>query len=209
MARDTSPIVKQSRREGYAMHPKAHKIMARKTGIPGQHANGRQGKPSLYLTQLREKQKVRRTYGLLEKQFSKLMNEANRSKNRAGLLTGEFLLQLLELRLDNAVYRAGFATSRRAARQLVSHGHFMLNGRRVDIPSIRLKIGDELTVRTKSKKSGYFSQLDEIEKNTYQGTLSWIKSNHNKFTISITGLPLREEAEPDIKEQLIVEYYSR
>jgi len=209
MARDTSPIVKQSRREGYAMHPKAHKVMAKKTGIPGQHAHGRQGKPSLYLTQLREKQKVRRTYGLLEKQFAKLMHEADRSKNRGGLLPGEFLLQLLELRLDNAVYRAGFATSRRSARQLVGHGHFMLNGRRVDIPSIRLKPGDELTVRPKSTKSGYFSQMDEISKNTYQGPLGWLKSDQTKFTISITGLPTREEAEPDIKEQLIVEYYSR
>lgn len=209
MARDTSPIVKQSRREGYALHPKAHKIMAKKTGIPGQHAHGRQGKPSLYLTQLREKQKVRRTYGLLEKQFAKLMDEAGRTQNRGGLLTGEFLLQLLERRLDNAIYRAGFATSRRAARQLVGHGHFMLNGRRVDIPSIRLKVGDEITVRPKSQKSGYFSQMDEIAKNTYQGQLSWLKSDQKKMTISVTGLPMRDEAEADIKEQLIVEYYSR
>ncbi len=209
MARDTSPIVKQSRREGYAMHPKAIKVMSKKTGIPGQHAHGRQGKPSLYLTQLREKQKVRRTYGLLEKQFAKLMNEANRSKNRGGLLPGELLLQLLELRLDNAVYRAGFATSRRSARQLVGHGHFLLNGHRVDIPSIRLKVGDELVVRPKSTKSGYFSQIDEVIKNTYQGPLGWIKSDQNKLTILIVGLPAREEAEPDIKEQLIVEYYSR
>lgn len=209
MARDTSPIVKQSRREGYALHPKAHKVMAKKTGIPGQHAQGRRGKPSLYLTQLREKQKVRRTYGLLEKQFAKLMDEADRSQNRGGLLPGELLLQLLELRIDNAVYRAGFATSRRSARQLVGHGHFLLNGRRVDIPSIRLKVGDELTVRPKSTKSGYFSQIDEVVKNTFQGPLSWIKSDHTELTISITGLPTREEAEPDIKEQLIVEYYSR
>ncbi|HEU4831057.1 MAG TPA: 30S ribosomal protein S4, partial [Candidatus Saccharimonadales bacterium] len=127
MARDTSPIVKQSRREGYALHPKAHKVMAKKTGIPGQHAHGRQGKPSLYLTQLREKQKVRRTYGLLEKQFARLMVEADRASDQ-GLLPGEVLLQLLERRMDNAVYRAGFATSRRAARQLVGHGHFLLNG---------------------------------------------------------------------------------
>jgi small subunit ribosomal protein S4 len=209
MARDTSPIVKQSRREGYAMHPKAIKVMSKKTGIPGQHAHGRQGKPSLYLAQLREKQKVRRTYGLLEKQFAKLMDEANRSKNRGGLLPGELLLQLLELRLDNAVYRAGFATSRRSARQLVGHGHFLLNGHRVDIPSIRLKVGDELVVRPKSTKSGYFSQIDEVIKNTYQGPLGWIKSDQNKLTILIVGLPAREEAEPDIKEQLIVEYYSR
>jgi len=205
MARDTSPIVKQSRREGYALHPKAHKVMAKKTGIPGQHANGRQGKPSLYLTQLREKQKVRRLYGLLEKQFAKLMNEATR---RPGL-AGENLLQLLEQRMDNAVYRAGFATSRRAARQLVGHGHFMLNGRRVDIPSIRLKAGDELVVRAKSTKSGYFTVLDDVVKNSSQTTLSWLKSDAKKMTISITGLPTRTEAEPDINEQLIVEYYSR
>lgn len=209
MARDTSPIVKQSRRESYALHPKAHKVMAKKTGIPGQHAQGRQGKPSLYLTQLREKQKVRRVYGLLEKQFAKMMHEADRTQNRGGLLPGEYLLQLLELRLDNAVYRAGFATSRRAARQLVGHGHFLLNGRRVDIPSIRLKVGDELTVRPKSAKSGYFSQIDEISKNTYQGPLSWIVGDTKKLTIKVTGLPQRSEAEPDIKEQLIVEYYSR
>jgi len=206
MARDTSPIVKQSRREGYALHPKAHKIMAKKTGIPGQHAHGRQGKASLYSTQLREKQKVRRTYGLLEKQFARLMNEATRSKQG---LAGENLLQLLELRLDNAVYRAGFATSRRAARQLVGHGHFLLNGRRVDIPSIRLKAGDVLTVRPKSAKSGYFTQIDDVVKNSIQGPLSWLKSDAKKLTIEVTGLPKREEAEADINEQLIVEYYSR
>lgn len=206
MARDTSPIVKQSRREGYALHPKAHKILARKSGIPGQHSGGRQGKPSLYLIQLREKQKVRRTYGLLEKQFARLMNEATRRKEG---LAGENLLQMLELRLDNAVYRAGFATSRRAARQLVGHGHFLLNGRRVDIPSIRLKTGDVITVRPKSTKSGYFAQIDDIAKSSIQGPLSWLKSDVKKLTIEITGLPKREEAEADINEQLIVEYYSR
>lgn len=205
MARDVSPIVKQSRREGYALHPKAHKIMARKSGIPGVHAHGRQGKPSLYLTQLREKQKVRRLYGLLEKQFAKLMNEATRQPG----LSGENLLRMLEQRMDNAVYRAGFAPSRRSARQLVGHGHFMLNGRRVDIPSIRLKPGDELVVRPKSQKSGYFTDLDEIVKASTQSSLGWIKSDAKKMTISITGTPKREEAEADINEQLIVEYYSR
>ncbi len=205
MARDTQPIVKQSRREGYALHPKAHKIMAKKSGIPGQHAHGRQGKASLYLTQLREKQKVRRLYGLLEKQFAKLMNEANRKPG----LAGENLLQLLELRLDNAVYRAGFATSRRAARQLVGHGHFLLNDRRVDIPSIRVKAGDVITVRPKSTKSGYFSQIDDVVNNSVQVPLGWLKSDVKKLKIEITGLPTREEAEADINEQLIVEYYSR
>ncbi len=205
MARDTSPIVKQSRREGVALHPKAHKIMARKSGIPGEHAGGRQSKPSMYATQLREKQKVRRMYGLLEKQFAKLMKEAGRKDG----LTGENLLQLLERRMDNVVYRAGFATSRRASRQLVSHGHFELNGRRVDIPSIRVKAGDILTVRSKSQKSGYFAQIDDVVNNTVQQPLSWLKSDVKKLKIEITGVPTRQEAEANINEQLIVEYYSR
>lgn len=208
MARDTSPIVKQSRREGYALHPKAHKIMAKKSGIPGQHAHGRQGKQSQYAMQLREKQKVRRLYGLMEKQFARLMNEADRSSGH-GVLPGELLLQLLERRIDNTVYRAGFANSRRAARQLVSHGHFMLNGRRVDIPSIRLKAGDELTVRPKSTKSTYFAEIDNVANDSIQGPLSWLKSDVKKLKIEVTGLPKREEAEADINEQLIVEYYSR
>ncbi len=205
MARDTSPIVKQSRREGVALHPKAYKVMARKSGIPGEHAGGRQSKPSMYATQLREKQKVRRMYGLLEKQFAKLMNEATRKPG----MSGENLLQFLELRLDNTVYRAGFATSRRAARQLVSHGHFELNGRRVDIPSIRVKAGDVLTVRPKSTKSGYFTAIADVHANTNQVPLSWVKGDIKKLKIEVTGLPKREEAEADINEQLIVEYYSR
>ncbi len=206
MARDRSPIVKQSRREGVALHPKAHKVLARKSTIPGEHGNGRQNKPSMYATQLREKQKVRRMYGLLEKQFAKLMNEATRKDG----LTGENLLRFLEQRLDNTVYRAGFATSRRAARQLVGHGHFELNGRRVDIPSIRVKPGDVIVVRPKSTKSVYFTaELDNVLKNSVQGPLGWLKSNPKKFTIEITGLPTRAEAEPDINDQLIVEYYSR
>jgi len=205
MARDRAPIVKQSRREGYALHPKAHKFLAKRTGIPGEHAHGRQGKQSLYAIQLREKQKVRRLYGLLEKQFAKLMVEASRSKGQSGQL----LLQLLERRMDNAVYRAGFATSRRAARQLVSHGHFTLNGRRVDIPSIRVNASDIITVRPKSTKTQYFTKIEDIVKETNQPQLSWLKSNPKKLTIEITGTPKREEAEPEINEQLIVEYYSR
>ena len=133
------------------------------------------------------------------------MNEASR---RDGL-AGENLLQLLELRLDNVVYRAGFATSRRQARQLVSHGHFMLNGRRVDIPSIRVKIDDEIVVRPKSQKTGYFTELDNVINDSVQGPLSWLKSDGKKMTIKVTGLPKREEAETGINEQLIVEYYSR
>ena len=208
MARDTSPIVKQSRREGYALHPKAAKVLAKKTGIPGQHAHSRQGKSSLYLIQLREKQKVRRTYGLLEKQFARLYKEADRSSNQ-GILPGELLLQFLERRLDNVIYRAGFASSRRAARQVVGHGHFMLNGRRVDIPSIRVKAGDVITLRDKSKNSAYFINIKDVLDNSFQGPLSWLKSDPKKVSVTITGLPKREEAEADINEQLIVEYYSR
>lgn len=205
MAREKSPIVKQSRRESFALAPKAHKVMAKKTGIPGEHGDMRSRGGSLYLTQLREKQKVRRLYGLLEKQFAKLMEEAERSEG----LTGEKLLQFLERRADNAVYRAGFATTRRQARQLVSHGHFTLNGRRIDIPSIRLNPGDVLEVRSKSQKSEYFKALDSIVSASGAQPVSWLKADAKKFKIEVTGLPKREEAEAGINEQLIVEYYSR
>ena len=205
MARDKSPIVKQSRREGFALAPKAHKIMAKKSGIPGQHGDMRVRGGSLYLTQLREKQKVRRLYGLLEKQFAKLMKEAQKAEG----LTGEILLEYLERRADNVVFRAGFASTRRQARQLVSHGHFTLNGRRIDISSIRLKAGDKLEVRAKSQKSEYFKNLDNIVAASGVTPLSWMKSDAKKMTIEITGKPKREEAEAGINEQLIVEYYSR
>lgn len=205
MARDKSPIVKQSRREGYALHPKAHKILVRKSGIPGQHSGSHQGKGSLYLTQLREKQKTRRLYGLLEKQFANLMVEAGKKDG----LAGENLLQFLERRLDNVIYRAGFAVSRRSARQLVGHGHFLLNGKRVDIPSIRVNSGDVITVRPKSTKSEYFTHIDQVVSNTFQPQHSWLKSDIKKLTITVTALPMRSDAEQDINEQLIVEYYSR
>lgn len=205
MARDHSPIVKQSRREGFALAPKAHKVMAKKSGIPGQHGDMRVRGGSLYLTQLREKQKVRRLYGLLEKQFAKVMSEAQKAEG----LTGENLLEYLERRVDNAVFRAGFALTRRQARQLVSHGHFLLNGRRIDIPSIRLNPGDVLEVRPKSTKSEYFKNLPNIVSASGATPLSWMKADAKKMKIEITGLPKREEAEPGINEQLIVEYYSR
>ena len=205
MARDLQPIGKQSRREGYALAPKASKIMAKKTGIPGQHADMRVRGGSLYLTQLREKQKVRRIYGVLEKQFAKLMHEAQRAEG----LTGEILLQYLERRADNVVYRAGFATTRRAARQLVSHGHFTLNGNRIDIPSIRLSAGDVLEVRPKSKKNSYFTNLANVAGAASQAPLSWMKADVKNMKIEISGTPKREEAEAGINEQLIVEYYSR
>ncbi len=207
MARDTRSIVKMSRREGYALHPKAHKALVKRTSPPGQQGSGRGGRPakaSQYSLQLREKQKVKRLYGLLERQFSNLMKEATRKQGQSG----EVLLQLLEQRMDNAVYRAGFAPSRRAARQLVTHGHFMLNGRRVDIPSIRLRAGDELTVRDHSKQTEYFKKIDDVSP-APSSTPGWLKVDRKKTTVVVTGAPARNDAEPDINEQLIVEYYSR
>ncbi len=205
MARDTRSIVKLSRREGYALHPKAHKALAKRTNLPGQAPNYRsRSKPSQYSLQLREKQKVKRLYGLLEKQFSNLMAESSRTKGQSGAA----LLQYLERRLDNTVYRAGYAPSRRAARQLVTHGHFMLNGRRVDIPSIRVSIGDEITLREHSTGSEYFKHLDDVS--PAPSTIpAWISADRKKTAIKVTNLPVRDDAEPDINEQLIVEYYSR
>lgn len=205
MARDTHSIVKMSRREGYALHPKAHKALAKRTNMPGQAPNARmRNKASQYSLQLREKQKVKRLYGLLEKQFSNLMKEATKRQGQSGAN----LLQFLEQRADNTVYRAGFAPSRRAARQLVTHGHFMLNGVRVDIPSIRLKAGDKLTLREHSTKSAYFTNLDETSPAPSE-TPAWIKVDRKKVSVEVTGVPARTDAEPDINEQLIVEYYSR
>lgn len=205
MAKESRPVVKLSRREGYALHPKAHKALVKRPGPPGQRGNynGRQ-KNSQYSLQLREKQKVKRLYGLLERQFSKMMEEASRTHGQSGTT----LLEFLERRLDNVIYRSGFAPSRNAARQLATHGHFLLNGKRVDVPSIRLKAGDKLVLRDPSKKNEYFKQIDELS--PAPGNLpGWIKVSRKQFSIEVTGAPSRDNAEPDIKEQLIVEYYSR
>ncbi len=205
MARLNTSIAKLSRREGYALHPKAHKILARRPTPPGgQKKAGRPSVSSQYAIQLREKQKVKRIYGLLEKQFSNLVAESQKKQGP----TGELLLRSLEQRLDNVVYKSGFANSRRSSRQLVTHGHFMLNGRRVDIPSIRVVPGDEIIIRQSSKDNNYFKNIDALSPPS-NDTSAWLKVDRKKFKISITGLPSREDAEPDINEQLIVEYYSR
>jgi small subunit ribosomal protein S4 len=204
VARDTTSIVKRSRREGYALHPKAHKALVKRSSPPGQHGRNQRIKQSQYALQLREKQKVKRLYGLLERQFANLMKEANRATGQSGTA----LLQFLELRMDNAIYRAGFAPSRRAARQLVTHGHFILNGRRVDIPSIRMKNGDEIKLRDHSKNSDYFKRIDDTSP-APPAIPGWLKVNRKSFAVNVTGLPTRDDAEPDIKEQLIIEYYSR
>ena len=207
MARDRQSIVKMSRREGYALHPKAHKALVKRTSMPGQGPQSRGprgGKASQYALQLREKQKVKRLYGLLERQFSNLMKEASRRQGQSG----QVLLQFLEQRADNAIYRAGFAPSRRAARQLVTHGHFLLNDVRVDIPSIRLKPGDTLALRPHSHQTEYFKKLDDVSPMPGE-TPGWLKVDRKKVQVSVTGLPSRDDAEQDINEQLIVEYYSR
>lgn len=206
MARDLQPIVKLSRREGYALHPKAHKALAKRSAMPSQRGGrgGQRTKSSQYALQLREKQKVKRLYGLLERQFSKLMGEASRAKGQSGAI----MLEYLERRLDNAIYRAGFASSRRSARQLVTHGHFILNGRRVNVPSIRLKTGDNVVLRPHSQSNDYFKHLDELSP-APADIPGWLKVNRKKFEVAVSAYPSREDAEPDIKEQLIVEYYSR
>lgn len=208
MARDRAPIAKQSRREGHALHNKAHKIILRKPSPPGQSQRGggrRRNSPSQFSVQLREKQKVKRLYGLLERQFRRLITEAAKTRGKSG----EVLLQLLERRLDNVIYRAGFAGSRRAARQLASHGHFTLNGRRVTIPSLRVNAGDVIAARGSSLKREFFVHHSELVSDVEQPPLSWMKVNKAKFEIKITGEPQREDAEAGINEQLIIEYYSR
>ena len=199
MARYTGPKVRLSRKFGEDIFGNTTKRMQ------GRNQNVRRRKTSEYGIMLAEKQKAKYTYGVLEKQFRNLFDKAAKASG----ITGEILLQSLECRLDNVVYRAGFATSRRQARQLVSHGHFELNGRRVDIPSIRVKAGDVITVRPKSTKSGYFTAINDIFGNTTQAPLSWLKGDIKKLKIEITSEPKREEAEAGINEQLIVEYYSR
>ena len=205
MARDRMPIVKRSRREGVALHPKAHKIMVRRKNVPGYSPTmRRRGRTTQYGTQLREKQKVKRLYGLLERPFRNLVSEAEKS----GGVSGEKMLQLLERRLDNVIYRLHLAPSRQAARQLVSHGHILLNDRRVNVPSIRVSQGDVIKIRPASASNKYFKVVkDELDSNDQLP--SWLSFNKTKMEAKVTGLPSRDEAEPGINESLIIEFYSR
>ncbi len=203
MARNLTPIAKQSRREGVELHPKAAKALTRRNFIPGQHGQSRRSKPSDYSVQLREKQKVKRMYGVLEKQFRIYVSRAEGMEG----VTGENLLALLERRLDNVCYRLGFAPSRQAARQMVTHAHIMLNGKKVDIPSITVKPGDKISVRGASLKKPLFAAL---EGNLVDGSpASWLTLNAKKMTAKVTSLPIRSELDQDIEEQLIIEFYSR
>ena len=174
----------------------------RRTYPPGQHGQGR-ARFSDFGVQLREKQKVKRMYGLLEKQFARTMKRAARMKGRAG----ENLLILLERRLDNVVYRMGFATSRAEARQLVKHGHFLVNGRKATIPSITIRAGAEVSVREKSRNvTRIAGALDALESRSIP---QWLEVDKADFTGGVKALPEREDITMPIQEQLIVELYSR
>lgn len=203
MARDLSPIMKRARREGVALHPKAIKRLAKRSYGPGQHGASSGRKPSDYALQLREKQKMKRIYGILEKQFRRYVEEAERSRGVAG----EMLLSLLEQRLDNVVYRLGLASSRQGARQIATHGHILVNGRRVDIPSLRVRMGDTIQVRPASQKSAYFKELSTAIAEAHRP--SWIKYDPKTMTAQIVGRPDRAEMEAGIDEHLIIEFYSR
>jgi len=170
---------------------------------PGQHGQGRRRKVRAYGLQLREKQKLRRIYGLLENQFRRTFDTANRQKG----VTGENLLNLLELRLDNVVFSLGFATSRNQARQLVRHGHIDVNGRRVNIPSFRVKQAMEITVREKSQKVPAIT--DAVEFAQGRGVPAWLELDGAALTGKVLEIPTREDFRFPIQEQLIVELYSR
>lgn len=209
MARYTGPVCRQCRREGLKLYLKGERCYTEKCAIdrkaypPGQHGQGRRSKVSEYGLQLREKQKARRIYGVLESQFRKYFKEADRRKG----ITGENLLQILESRLDNIVFRMGFALSRPESRQLVMHGHFAVNGRKVDIPSYLVRPGDVVTVRDASRDKGHFKDLAELMRT--QGGKEWLEVNRENLTGKVVRFPKREEIDIPIAEHLIVELYSR
>ena len=208
MARYTGAACRLCRREGTKLFLKGDRCFTEKCGVerraypPGQHGQGRT-RTSDYGLQLREKQKVKRMYGLAEKQFRGTMDAASRMRGRAG----ENLLVLLEQRLDNVVFRLGFATSRSEARQLVRHGHFEVNGRKVDIPSFRVKTGMRLTLRESSRQIARVTEaLEALERRSVPG---WLELEKEAFTGVIKATPTREDVTMPVQEQLIVELYSR
>ncbi len=208
MARYTGPACRQCRREATKLFLKGDRCFSEKCAIerrnypPGQHGQGR-SRVSDYGLQLREKQKVKRMYGLLEKQFRHTMSTATRMKGRAG----ENLLTLLERRLDNAVFRLGFATSRAEGRQLVRHRHFLVNGRRVNVPSFQVKPGMKITLAEKSRSIARITgALEAIERRSIPG---WLELEKENFEGVVKALPTREDVTMPIQEQLIVELYSR
>jgi small subunit ribosomal protein S4 len=208
MARYIGPVCRLCRREGTKLFLKGDRCFSEKCAIerrnypPGQHGQTRP-RFSDYGMQLREKQKVKRIYGLLEKQFENTMSTANRMKGR----TGENLLSLLERRLDNVVFRLGFATSRAEARQLVRHGHFLVNGRRATIPSMLVRAGTKITLAESSRQiTRIVGALEALERRSVP---SWLEIDKDNFEGTVKALPVREEITLPIQEQLIVELYSR
>ena len=208
MARYTDAVCRLCRREGLKLFLKGGRCYTKKCSFerrptpPGQHGVRRR-KVGDYGLQLREKQKVRRVYGVLEKQFRNYFIEATRQSG----VTGEALLRSLELRLDNVVFRLGYAPSRAAARQLVAHGHFAVNGVPTNIPSYRLKIGDRVEVRESHKERELFKTIKETLR-SHQAP-DWLSLDAAKMAGSVLALPRRDQMPPEFNEQLVVEYYSR
>jgi small subunit ribosomal protein S4 len=212
MAKYLGPVCRLCRREGEKLYLKGGRCLSPKCAIerrpfaPGQHGKEGQVKRSRssdYANQLREKQKARRVYGVLEAQFRRYYERAIRSSG----LTGQVILQLLECRLDNVVYRLGFAENRAHARNLVTHGHFNVNGRRTDVPSMILQPGDVVEVREGSRNRTYFKSLPDVsESRTVPG---WLNRDLAKLSGKVLQAPNRQEIDANLNEQLIVEYYSR
>ena len=206
MARDRSPKCKQCRREGMKLFLKGERCLTEKCAIerrsypPGEHGRGRI-KQSEYLLQLREKQKARRYYGLLEKQFRNYYEKASKQQG----ITGEVLLRMLEMRLDNVVYRLGFAASRSQARQLVRHGHFQVNGRRVNIPSFQVRPNDVVSLRQGSPVEPVVRDATDLT----ASVSPWLQADHDNLTGKVLKLPERSDIDAPVQEQLIVELYSK
>jgi small subunit ribosomal protein S4 len=206
MARDTSPQCKQCRREGMKLFLKGERCLTDKCGVerraypPGDHGRGRM-KQSEYRLQLREKQKARRFYGVLENQFRNYYDKASRQPG----VTGENLLRLLETRLDNVMVRLGFAASRRQARQLVRHGHWTVNGRRVNIPSYHVRPGEVLAFKAGSGAETVVRDSTEL----ISSVPAWLEADHDSLTAKVLRLPDRDEIVTPVQEQLIVELYSK
>ena len=209
MARYRGAVCRQCRREKLKLFLKGDRCYSDKCSFerrsfpPGQHGQARMRKESDYSIQLREKQKVRRIYVMLEGQFLKYFKMADRAKG----VTGENLLILLERRLDNTIFRLGFASSRTQARQLVKHNHVLVNGRRVNIPSFHVKVNDEITIREKSRKIAAIA--DSLEAVARRGVPSWLELDQDNFKGKIKSMPDRQEITMPIQEQLIVELYSK
>ena len=209
MARYTASSCRVCRREGTKLFLKGQRCYTEKCGFakrsyaPGQHGKGQRTKLSNYGLQLREKQKVKKIYGVLERQFRKYFQTASRSRG----VTGSKLLELLERRLDNVIFRACFASSRPGARQIVMHGHVLVNDRKVDIPSYSVKTGDIVVIKPKEKTVKRIK--DYVEKLKDRGYPTWIEVDKEGLKAKITRLPARSDMAADIKEQLIVELYSK